>query len=150
MLKVSYYNTVYFLRYFLLNIRNVCLRTYKNNRISAKVAYFLRKTQTSRICNLTILNIKNPRFSGNRFYMNLNIKIFKKLFLNDSGHLMKFQCTFESESNIDTELGFFRNFQRHKILQMIIFEIFTFQNNWPWLPVDTRHRFNVYTTSATS
>ena len=39
-----------------------------------KVAYFLRKIQTLRVRNSTILSIKNANFSGYCFYMNSNIQ----------------------------------------------------------------------------
>ena len=39
-----------------------------------KVAYFLRKIQTSRLNNLRILGTKNPKFSGYYFNTNTNIK----------------------------------------------------------------------------
>ena len=42
-LKVSHYNTVYFLRYTHQYLWNVCLETYRNNGILLKLAYFLRK-----------------------------------------------------------------------------------------------------------
>ena len=37
------------------------------------LAYFLRKIQTLRVNNLTILNIKNGKFSGYYLYMSQNI-----------------------------------------------------------------------------
>ena len=55
-----------------LNIQNVCLQTYRKDRIRQKVAYFLRKIQTLRANNSRILKIKNAKFSG-YFYMNKNI-----------------------------------------------------------------------------
>ena len=42
----------------------VCLQTYRNNRISQKVAYFLRKKQTLGANNSTILRSKKAKFSG--------------------------------------------------------------------------------------
>ena len=56
------------------NILNVCLQTYRNNGICLKVAYFLRKIQTLRVNNSTILRIKNAKFSGYCFHMNPNIQ----------------------------------------------------------------------------
>ena len=38
------------------------------------LAYFLRKIQTLRVNNSRILTIKNAKFSGYYFYMNLNIQ----------------------------------------------------------------------------
>ena len=55
------------------DIWNVCLDSCRNNRIYYKVAYFLRKTQTSRASNSRILRIRNAKFSGYCFYMNPNI-----------------------------------------------------------------------------
>ena len=37
------------------------------------LAYFLRKIKTSRVNNSKIVTIKNAKFSGYYFYMNLNI-----------------------------------------------------------------------------
>ena len=54
-------------------MRNVCLQTYRNNRICYKLAYFLRKIQTLRVNNSRILPIKNAKLSGYYFYMNLNM-----------------------------------------------------------------------------
>ena len=60
------------------SFRNVCLQTYRNNRIRQKVAYFLRKIQTLWVNNSRILRIKNAKFSGFCFYMNTNVReIFK-------------------------------------------------------------------------
>ena len=72
--KASHYITVY-LRYTHLYLRNVCLQTYRNNRMSWKLAYFLRKIQTSRINNSRILRIKNKKLSGYCFYLNPNITV---------------------------------------------------------------------------
>ena len=38
-----------------------------------KLAYFLRKMQTSRVNNSSILRIKNAKFSGYYFYIHPNI-----------------------------------------------------------------------------
>ena len=54
-------------------MQNVCLQTYRNNRICWKLAYFLREIQTLRVNNSRILTIKNTKFSGYYFYMNLYI-----------------------------------------------------------------------------
>ena len=56
-----------------LNIQNVCLQIYRNNRIREKVAYFLRKIQTLQANNSRILKIQNAKFSGYYVYMNTNI-----------------------------------------------------------------------------
>ena len=56
-----------------LHMQNVCLQTYRNNRIHWKVAYFLRTIQTLRANNSRILSIKNAEFWGYYFYMNANI-----------------------------------------------------------------------------
>ena len=56
-----------------VDLRNDCLQIYRNNRIRSKVAYFLRKIQTLRVNNSRILTIKNAKFSGHYFCMNLNI-----------------------------------------------------------------------------
>ena len=56
-----------------LDIRNVCLQIYRNNRIRWKVAYFLRKIQTLHGNNSRILRIQNAIFSGYYFYMDTNI-----------------------------------------------------------------------------
>ena len=56
-----------------LDIQNICLQTYRNNRIRSKVAYFLRKIQILRANNSRILRIQNAKFSGYYFYMDTNI-----------------------------------------------------------------------------
>ena len=56
-----------------LNIRNVCLQTYRNSRIREKVAYILRKIQTLWVNNSIILKIQNATFTGYYFYMNTSI-----------------------------------------------------------------------------
>ena len=53
---------------------NVCLRTFRNNRICWKLAYFFRNLQTSRAVNTRILRIRNMEFSGYCFYMNTIIQ----------------------------------------------------------------------------
>ena len=55
------------------DIWNVCLQTYRNNRICYKIAYFFKKMQTSLVNNSRNLKIKNVKFSGYCFYMNPNI-----------------------------------------------------------------------------
>ena len=54
-------------------MQNVYLQTYRNNWICLKLTYFLRKIQTLKVCNSRILMMKNAKFSGYCFYMNLNI-----------------------------------------------------------------------------
>ena len=46
------------------DIWNVCLQVYRNIRIGQKVAYVLRKIQTSRVGNLRIFRINNAKFQG--------------------------------------------------------------------------------------
>ena len=53
-----------------LDLRNVCLQTYRNNRMRQKVAYFLRKIHTLPVNNSGILRIQNAKFSEYHFYMN--------------------------------------------------------------------------------
>ena len=55
------------------DIWNVCLQTYRNNRICSKVACFLRKAQTSPVKNWKILRFENAKFSEYYYYMNPNI-----------------------------------------------------------------------------
>ena len=64
MSKISHYNTVHFLRYAHLCLWNVCLLTYRNNRISLKMVYFSRKISISRGNNCRISSINNSKFSG--------------------------------------------------------------------------------------
>ena len=49
-------------------IWNVCSQTYRNNRISKKLACFLRNIQTSRVNNSRIFRFKNAEFSRNCFH----------------------------------------------------------------------------------
>ena len=58
-----------------LGLRNVCLQTYRNNRIREKVAYFLRKIQTLLVNNSKILRTKKTKFSG--YYFNLKTNIWE-------------------------------------------------------------------------
>ena len=53
---------------------NVCLQTFRDNKICWKLVYFLRNLQTLRANNSRILRIKNAKFSRYCFYMNTNIK----------------------------------------------------------------------------
>ena len=54
-----------------LHTHKVCeIFVYKH---AETIAYFLRKIQTLRVNNSRILSIKNAKFSGYYFYMNLNI-----------------------------------------------------------------------------
>ena len=54
-------------------IWNVCSQTYRNNRISKKLACFLRNIQTSRVNNSRIFRFKNAEFSRNCFHMEPSI-----------------------------------------------------------------------------
>ena len=45
-------------------IWNVCLQSFRNNRIFKKLAHLLRNLRTSRIINSGILRIKNTKFWG--------------------------------------------------------------------------------------
>ena len=54
------------------NMWKVCLQTFSKNRISWKLAYFLRNLQTSRVNNLKTLTTENVKFSRYCFYMNTN------------------------------------------------------------------------------
>ena len=64
------------------SFRNVCLQTYRNNRIRQKVAYFLRKIQTLRVNNSRILRIKNAKFQSFVFiWIKTYVEIFKSAFV---------------------------------------------------------------------
>ena len=52
---------------------NVCLQTFRDNKICWKLVYFLRNLQTLRANNSRILRIKNAKFSGYCFYTYTNI-----------------------------------------------------------------------------
>ena len=52
-----------------LNMQNVCLQLYRNNKSSEKVVNFLRKIQTLRTINSKILRIQNVKFLGYCFYI---------------------------------------------------------------------------------
>ena len=56
-----------------LDMQNVCLQTYRNNRIHEKVAFFIRKMQTLQAKNSRILRIQGAKFSGYYFYMYTSI-----------------------------------------------------------------------------
>ena len=56
-----------------LDLWNVCLQTFRNNRICQKLAYFLRNLQTLPINNSRILRITNAKFAEYCFYMSTNI-----------------------------------------------------------------------------
>ena len=56
-----------------LDLRNVCLQTYRSNRIRQKVPHFLRKIQTLRVNNSRIIRIQNAKCIGYQFYINTNI-----------------------------------------------------------------------------
>ena len=92
MSKVSHYNTVYFLRYIQSILWKVCLQTYRVNRICWKVAYFIRKMQTSRVNNSKILKIKNMKF----------MRTTRVFFLYEPTDIVNFsnlhQCTFKQKS----------------------------------------------------
>ena len=51
-------------------MKNICLKTFRKNRIRYKIAYFLKKLQTLRINNTIFLNIMNTKFLEYNFYMN--------------------------------------------------------------------------------
>ena len=55
------------------DMRKVCIKTFRNNRICYKLAYFLRKMPTSQVNNSRTLRIKNAKFLGYCFDMNTNI-----------------------------------------------------------------------------
>ena len=65
--KVPHYNSISDPRYM------KCLFTNIQKQQNMKGAYFLRKSQTSRVNNSRILRIKNARFSEYYFYLNPNI-----------------------------------------------------------------------------
>ena len=52
-----------------LNMQNVCLQLYRNNKSSEKVVNFLRKIQTLRTINSKVLRIQNVKFLGYCFYI---------------------------------------------------------------------------------
>ena len=54
------------------DIWNICLQTCRNNRICWRVAYFVRKIQTSQAREFPRLRIRD--FQGIVFYMNSNIQ----------------------------------------------------------------------------
>ena len=55
-----------------LSLQNICLQTYRNNRIGKKLTYFLRKMQIVRVNNSIIFRIRKTKFSGNYFYIKKN------------------------------------------------------------------------------
>ena len=72
--KVSNYNSIFFFSYARPRyIKCLFINIQKQNNMLKKVAYFLRKTQTSRVNNSRILRIKNAKFSGYCLYINPNI-----------------------------------------------------------------------------
>ena len=56
-----------------LDLRYVCLQTYKDNWIREKVVYFLRKNKTLWENSSRILKIQKAKFSGHHFYRSTNI-----------------------------------------------------------------------------
>ena len=50
------------------------LQTFRNNRIRYKLAYFIRNLETSLVNHSKIIWIKNVKFSGYCFYMNINYR----------------------------------------------------------------------------
>ena len=52
---------------------NVCLQTFRTNRICQKLGFFLRNLQTSQSNNSRIPKIEKAKFSGYCFYMNTTI-----------------------------------------------------------------------------
>ena len=54
-------------------MQNVCLKTYRNNRIRQKVAFFFKEMHTSQENNSRDLRIKNANFSGYYFCTSVNI-----------------------------------------------------------------------------
>ena len=71
--KVSHYNIVCFLRYAHSRYMKCLFTNIKKQQNMLKIAYFLRKIQTSRVNNLRNPGIKNVKFSGYCCYMNPNI-----------------------------------------------------------------------------
>ena len=69
--KIAHYKTFYFLRYAHVRYVKSLFTNIQNNRICEKLANFLRNLQTSRINNSRILRIKNAKFSGHCFFMNV-------------------------------------------------------------------------------
>ena len=83
-----------------LDLRNVCLQTYRDNWIRQKVAYFLRKMQSLGVNNSRILRIQNGKFSGYHFYMNTTkyrdfqicISVPLIFFMDDKQLLVNLDC----------------------------------------------------------
>ena len=83
-----------------LDLRNVCLQTYRDNWIRQKVAYFLRKMQSLGVNNSRILRIQNEKFSGYHFYMNTTkyrdfqicISVTLIFFMDDKQLLVNLDC----------------------------------------------------------
>ena len=63
------------------DMQNVCLQTFRNNRICQKLAYFFRNLQTSLANNLRILWNKNAKLAGCCFCMNTNIVNYFYLYI---------------------------------------------------------------------
>ena len=85
-------------------MRNFYLQTYRNNRICWKLVYFLRKTQTLRVNNSRILTIKNAKFSGYYFYINLSILTDFQIYISvplielEKLHGVKFDITYDNKN----------------------------------------------------
>ena len=60
--QIAHYNTFHPLRYTHSRYAKFCLQMYRNNSIREKLAYFLRKIQTSRANNSRSLRIQNAKF----------------------------------------------------------------------------------------
>ena len=83
-----------------LDLRNVCLQTYRDNWIRQKVAYFLRKMQSLGVNNSRILRIQNGKFSGYHFYMSTTkyrdfqicISVPLIFFMDDKQLLVNLDC----------------------------------------------------------
>ena len=57
----------------ILDMRNICFQTNRNNRIRQKIFHVLRKIQTLRVNNSINLRTQNAKFSGYYFYMKTSI-----------------------------------------------------------------------------
>ena len=55
-------------------MRNVCLQTYRNNRMRQKVVYFFKKMHPSRVNNSRVLRIKNYYITVLFLYEHTNIQ----------------------------------------------------------------------------
>ena len=67
-------NTFYFLKYVQVRyVKNLFTNIQKQQNIS-KLAYFLENLQTSRANNSRILRVKDAKFFGQCFYLNISIQ----------------------------------------------------------------------------